>query len=929
MVRQQRDEAVHQIVFRWDAGNRSGNTGFGPVAWSCDPASAQDYFHSVAPLLRGNFSAGDGPDTAGLVRLERGHTVMLLRRTPRRDPGGRPGTLCHALIGSTGFLDPETCIALDNWSWAKEGPDWGEVRGELPQIPSSSLEGYAAQGRDQLIGDFKDFTHQAARPLIAATAELLRDPQSGLMLLDRQGGRSACRTLMGLYGIFSGIYPDRWTYATRDTVESEMIRFAFVRRWPGSTAQGIRLTRVDPDESLADRAEELATQLVRHFLARIGQQDLMYQVPEALADGLNPANSGHLTGDQLHRAAERALYDLKQVPSARQRAEEQRRRQELEREREHRRAQAQAQNRAQTLAHRREQEREQELEQERQRNLRRERARHEEFERNREREERTDTGWDRDRSQDRDRSRDADSDRSWDADGEGSRDADGDRERGRERDRSRDQDAGRDQGTGRSRDTDRNHDGARPPVPQVEPRREPPVEPPPPAPVTQAPPAPVTPPPPAPAAQPPWAARQPLPMPPAPLDSSAVPSPPVTSSPWAAGPPPGGAGAPPWSSEAESLGEGGQGGGPRRSRTHPAPPHLAPPSASAPTGTGTGTMPLAPPTPMPPPEPHTHTPHTSHWPTPPPTPTGPRRLLPHLRRKPSTTYNELLTLLSPLDETSPAETQQHAADALPGVTDAALISAVREHLSYPATTLLITEAAARWPHWRDTVRLQFCEVCLEAELFLPRWQGPAGTYPGEEARAANAATLYRWAVQPLATEAGPSARLMELLPALRSGPDPAARSAVHQILEAGELPGLREEVWRAVLTRGREPRGSRTDGPGRPPPEGGPPPAAVRPSLTEEGPKPPEFTEPAPTTRAPTTPTAPAPTAPASTPTAPAPAPHSGSRAGARRAPERQQEPEREDDHARRIRFVLIMFGLLAVLVVTVVVLIVLAALSS
>jgi hypothetical protein len=966
MVRQRQDEPVHQIVFRWDAGNRSGNTGFGPVAWSCDPASAQDYFHSVAPLLRGNFSAGDGPDTAGLVRLERGSTVMLLRRTPRRDPGGRPGTLCHALIGSTRFLDPETCIALDDWAWAQGGPDWGEVRGELPQIPSSFLDEYAAQGRERLIGDFKDFTRRTARPLIAATAELLRDPQSGLMLLDRQGGRSACRTLMGLYGIFSGIYPDHWTYATRDTAESEMIRFAFVRRWPGSTAQGRRLTRVDPDEELADRAEELATQLVGHFLARVGQQDLMYQVPEALADGLDPGGTGSLNSDRLHRAAERALHDLKPVPSARQQAEDQRRQQdwarqqeleqELEREREHRRAQAQAQARAQTLEHRREQEREQELEQQRQRNLRRERARHAESERTREREDQTDTGWNHPHQQPppppphpRHTPQSTPAPQPPGTPASQPPGAPASHLPGTPASQPSGTPAPQPPGAPASQPPgapashlpgtpSTQHPGTSDSHPQGAPVSQPPGTPAPhilgapvpqppgtsvshrsDAPVSQPPGASTSQPPGAPVSRPPGASGT---QPPPTHEPSAAPS---ARPPWAAGPPlpmpsaPLGGGAAPRGRDGRARGR------PPAEPNPPAPPQPAAPAAPAPAGTGT--MPLTPPTPMSPAEPNTPDPH---WPTPLPTPTAPRRLLPNRRRKSSTTYNDLLDLLHPLDETSPAEIQQHAANALPGVADTHLISAVREPLGYRATTLLVTEAAARWPQWRDTVRLQFCEVCLDAQLFLPRRQGPAGTYPGDEVRAANAATLYRWAVQPLATEDGPSARLAELLPTLRSGPDPAARSAVRQILEAGELPGLREEVWRAVLTRGREPRGSRTDDPGRPPPEGGPPPAAVRPSLTEEPPKPPEFTEPAPV------PAVPAPTTPAS-------ATHPGSRAGNRRArepkrepkqeprqepkPERKPEPkpEQDDDHARRIRLVLILFALLAALIVTLLVLIALA----
>ncbi|MEU8887494.1 hypothetical protein [Streptomyces sp. NPDC048442] len=733
------EELVDQIVFRWDAANRSGNTGFGPVAWSCERTQAQELLRSsVAPLLRGNFQASDGPDASGLVRLKQHGqgNAMLLRRTPHREPGGRPGTLCHALIGPAQVLDPDTCIGLDSWAWADDffgDADWGEIQGDLPPVPGRALRESALRGYAELVDEVDGTGPDTARSLVAAAAELLRHPKRVQMLLDREGGRSACRTLMGLYGIFSGIVPDRWTYATRDTAESTLIRFAFVRRWPGSAAPDTQRTRVDPDEGRGDRAEELAHHLVGHYLARVGRQSRMFEVADALGHAAETNRSAPLDAEHMHRTAERALRELEHQQAHAQREfqrlqdlklrEERALQQEQDRVREREELQASALERR--LAHDREKERQLQLQLERERNLRRENP-------------------------------------------------------------------------------------ARPAVSY------------PPAPYPQASPPP---------AAPPQA------------------SPPQTSPPEVS------------------------------------PPPISPPPASPPP---VAPPPVAPPPVSPPPpggQPESYA--AAHWAV----PSGARRARQVWRRKPSLSYPDLLDRLRPLDErTADEELRQVLAD-LPEVADADLVRAVREDFSYTATTLLVTEVAERLPQWKEAVRHQLCEAVLDVELFLPRWQGPAGSYPGDETRAANAAALYRWAVQPLAGEDGPSARLAKLLPALRTGPDPAARAAVRQILEEGELPGLREEVWRALLTRGREPRGSGStgqEGPDRPPPEGAPHPVAARPSV-------------------PPTPAVPLISAVPPTPAVPS-APH-----------------EDGDGYERRIRYVLILVGALVVLFLTLLVVVVVA----
>ncbi|MFJ6694661.1 hypothetical protein ACIQM4_01110 [Streptomyces sp. NPDC091272] len=784
-------DAVEQIVFRWDAANRSGNTGFGPVAWSCARSQVQDLFRSsVAPLLRGNFQASDGPDASGLVRLEQHGQgdAMLLRRTPHRDPGGRPGTLCHALIGPAQVLDPDTCIGLDSWAWADDffgDVDWGEVQGELPLVPGQALRDSALRGYAELVDEVDGSGPGSARPLIAATAELIRHPRRVQMLLDRDGGRSACRTMMGLYGIFSGIVPDRWTYATRDTAESTLIRFAFVRRWPGSAAPDIQRTRVDPDERRGDRAEELAVHLVRHYLARVGRQSRMFEVADALGHAVEPSGSAPLDAELMHRTAERALGELEHQQNQ---AHE-----EFQRQRDDRRRQERALQREQELQ-------QEQLQQEQDRA--RERAR--------------------------------------------------ERERQQSRGQNRPPTAGLDHELHLERERKLRRDRPARPAAAF------PTAPPPAAPerATQ-----LASTPPAPAATPP-APRGPAPTGPGPTAPVPTGSAPPAPAPTASAPP------------------------------SAAPPSAAPPSAVPPP-------PARPPEPSrqsarpsePPSGPDTAAPGTgAHWPG----PSGVRRARPVWRRKSPLTYGDLLAKLGSLDERSPDSAREQVAADLPDAADTDLVDALGEELSYPATTLLVTEAAGRWPHWKESTRRRLCEAVLDAELFLPRWHGRAGTFPGEETRAANAAALYRWAVRPLAAQDGTSARLTALLPELRTGPDPAARAAVRQILEEGELPGLREEVWRALLTRGREPRGRRSSGPDRPPREGVPHASAARPSVPERpGPGPDGAARPAP---APATHASAASAAPSAAPsTDPPPTPH-------------------EEGYERRIRYVLLLAGVLVAL---------------
>ncbi|WP_236242220.1 hypothetical protein [Streptomyces sp. CC228A] len=251
------DRSVDQVVFRWDTENLSGTTGFGPVACSCPPERADDLFRRTGALLRGT-----GEVTApALLRLERADEVLLVRRAPWRDAGGRAGTLCHALLGPAAVLDPATCLGLHGWSWQGADLPLAEVRGRLPRVAEAPLVAAADEGLRALTAALPRVRYE----LTGAVAEFLRHPTASFTLLD-PAGTAACPVLWGLHGVFGGQAVRGWTFATHDTDETDQLRFVFVSRWSGAAAAAGNRRRVDPAERCGDRAEAVAEALVRHQL---------------------------------------------------------------------------------------------------------------------------------------------------------------------------------------------------------------------------------------------------------------------------------------------------------------------------------------------------------------------------------------------------------------------------------------------------------------------------------------------------------------------------------------------------------------------------------------------------------------------------------------------------------------------------------------
>ncbi|WP_236242219.1 hypothetical protein [Streptomyces sp. CC228A] len=156
-------------------------------------------------------------------------------------------------------------------------------------------------------------------------------------------------------------------------------------------------------------------------------------------------------------------------------------------------------------------------------------------------------------------------------------------------------------------------------------------------------------------------------------------------------------------------------------------------------------------------------------------------------------------------------------------SDDELLRALRLGARYEGLTLLMKEAAGRWPGWGREQRTALCAVLLRMELFVTERAGP-GPHPGDAVRAANAAALYGWAVRPLLGDPELAAEVTRLLPRLFTSPHAAARAAVRRITDAPS-PGLPETTWQALLKAARTRRPAppaRSAGPAEPADRTGP-----------------------------------------------------------------------------------------------------------
>ncbi|MFF0478101.1 hypothetical protein [Streptomyces sp. NPDC004284] len=290
------EHEADQIVFRWDSENPTGNTGFGPVAWSGPREDAENVFRLYGPVLR---ATGDETRPA-LIRLRERASVVLIRRAPFKDADGRTSVLCHALVGAPGLLDPAVCLGLHAWTWeGAAAVDLTEVRGgRLPAVRKEVLVPAAGRGQRELDARLP----YVAEELVGTVAEFLRHPGERLTVLDERGDTTH-PVLWGLHSMLHSTFKGPWTFATHDTLELASLRFAFVGRWSGAASRNTERHRVDPRERCGDRAEEIAARLVHHHLEDVsdGTRD------QLIARVLHATASTHRTSllDAASRTADR------------------------------------------------------------------------------------------------------------------------------------------------------------------------------------------------------------------------------------------------------------------------------------------------------------------------------------------------------------------------------------------------------------------------------------------------------------------------------------------------------------------------------------------------------------------------------------------------------------------------------------------------
>ncbi|KOU61118.1 hypothetical protein ADK57_28775, partial [Streptomyces sp. MMG1533] len=286
-------DLVDQVFFRWQGNAHSPQThrtGIAPVAYSCDEARAWQLYQELAPLLR----VEGGPDRPSLVRtvVSTGE-VVLIHRLAGKEPGGRPTTNCHALVGSREQLSILPSIALVAWKWSAT-PEIPYTEGGGPRIDPVRRAILQASWRDT--SDKMRAHARALTPqLTEVTAAVLRAPEHRLSvkserLADPRRFNMAAPLLWGLHEIFGNRFTSEFNFATFDTTDEHGLSIVFVPAWRASAAGDPLLSRISldglPETDAApprDKAEEIARELVRRYESSSGHErsvaDLLKKAP--------------------------------------------------------------------------------------------------------------------------------------------------------------------------------------------------------------------------------------------------------------------------------------------------------------------------------------------------------------------------------------------------------------------------------------------------------------------------------------------------------------------------------------------------------------------------------------------------------------------------------------------------------------------------
>ncbi|WND36631.1 hypothetical protein RI578_21110 [Streptomyces sp. BB1-1-1] len=280
-------DSVQQVVFRWDGNHGRQGTGMNAVARSCPVERAEELGRELGPLLWVSGAAASRPST--VRALSRDGEVMLVRRWPTTDPGGRPSTVSHVLVGRPGILKTRQCLALAYAGWGtRKAAETASGRKE--EVDCADLDRVALKRLPEML----ERLPTVRDTLVVVTAEWLRDPAQRVSLRTEPGERrpghpdrdEASLVYLGLFLIFGPWLGREWTFATYDAVDTHPLRLMSVPRWEPDTGGSGPLARVT-GRPVSDPGVEhlLADRLVDHLLAHPEAPAGVPQLVDAFADG--------------------------------------------------------------------------------------------------------------------------------------------------------------------------------------------------------------------------------------------------------------------------------------------------------------------------------------------------------------------------------------------------------------------------------------------------------------------------------------------------------------------------------------------------------------------------------------------------------------------------------------------------------------------
>ncbi|MFB7086111.1 hypothetical protein [Streptomyces sp. NPDC056296] len=264
-------DTVQQVVFRWDGNHGRQGTGMNAVARSCTAERAEELGRELGPLLWVSGAAASRPST--VRTLSRDGDVMLVRRWPTTDPGGRPSTVSHVLVGRPGTLKTRQCLALAYAGWGTRKAA-RTASGRQEEVDCADLDRVARKRLPEML----ERLPTVRDTLAVVTAEWLRDPAQRVSLRTEPGERlpgpperdEASLVYLGLFLIFGHWLGREWTFATYDAVDTHPLLLMSVPRWEPDTGGPGPLARVTGHPVSGPGVEHLvADRLVDHLLAHL------------------------------------------------------------------------------------------------------------------------------------------------------------------------------------------------------------------------------------------------------------------------------------------------------------------------------------------------------------------------------------------------------------------------------------------------------------------------------------------------------------------------------------------------------------------------------------------------------------------------------------------------------------------------------------